>query len=312
MLGAMRPTTSRAIAERARTQLGHITRHQLADLGLSDRSIRTLVAHGYQPVGRNTFRLPGLDGSFERRVMAACLDTGGVASHRTAARLHRLGQDLHAARIEVVVTRRLRRTDLPGVTVHSTTNLPPDDLVTVGAIPCVGVARTFMMLAALVPEVPADAIRTAIGDAARDGLVSDAWLWWRLDHLRCRGRNGVTAMEEILRRRQHLGATESWLEHTFLELIEAGGLPLPEVQRRIGRKGTFVARVDCEYVHHGLVIELEGYEAHKHRRAEDEARRRRLILAGKTVMVFTRDEVAFAPERVLADVAEALATLRAA
>jgi very-short-patch-repair endonuclease len=231
------------------------------------------------------------------------------------ARLHALHRGLRGgqdAAVEVVVTRRLHRAEVPGRIVHSTTNLPPEDLVQIGPIPCVGVARTFLMLAALVPEVSPEAIRTGIGDAVREGTVSDAWLWWRLEALRCRGRAGVTVMEEILRRRQQLGATESWLEHTFLDLLDAAGLPLPVVQQRIGRNGAFVARVDCLYPHIDLVIELEGHDPHRRRRRQDEARRRQLVLAGKRVMVVTYDEVVGDPARVVGDVAAALAELRAA
>lgn len=111
----------------------------------------------------------------------------------------------------------------PLTVIHTSTNLPADDLVNVGPIPATGVARTFLGLAALVPELSEEAISTAIGVAARDGLVSDPWLWWRLEMLRCRGRNGVRTMEEILRKRQRLGPTESWLEQRFMELLEEHG-----------------------------------------------------------------------------------------
>lgn len=214
----------------------------------------------------------------------------------------------------MVTGRRPPRHGHPLAVVHSTTNLSSDDLVKVGAVPCIGLARTFLMLASLVPEVSVGAIRTAIGDAAREGKVSDAWLWWRLECLRCRGRNGVTVLEEVLRRRQRLGPTESWLEHTFLDLLEAAGLPLPEVQSRISRSGSFVGRVDCYYPEPRLVIELEGFKVHSTpaQRRADEARRRRLVLAGKRVMVVTYDEVVNDPEGVLADVADALTTFAAA
>lgn len=305
-MAAMRPTTSRAIAERAHEQLGLVTRPQLTDLGVSAKVIRSLPASGYVPVGRHTFRLPGVAPTFEGEVMAACLDTGGVASHRTSARLLALGRDLHGCAVEVVVTRAGNRAPRPGWIVHSTTHLPAADLLHVGPIPCVGVARTFLMLAALVPEVSAGAIRTAIGDAAREGRVSDAWLWWRLEQIRGRGRGGVTQMEAILRRRQRLGPTESWLEHTFLDLLEAAGLALPVVQARIARNGSFVARVDCFFADIGLVVELEGHRPHRDQRRRDEVRRRQLVLAGVQVMVVTYDELVADPGAVLADIAAAL------
>ncbi len=308
----MSPPLHRAIAERASHQLGHVTRRQAIELGATPSSLRTMRRGLLVPVGHGTFRLAGTPRSWEGDVMAACLDTGGVASHRTAARLHGLRPSLHGPGVEVVSTRPRTRHDHPLATLHSTTNLGPDDLVPVGPIPTVGAARTFLMLCALVPEVDPDEVRTAIGEATRDGLVSDAWLWWRLERLRCRGRNGVTVMEEILVRRQRFGPTESWLEHTFLELLVAAGLPLPRVQRRIARRGRFVARVDCAYDEHRVVIELEGYGPHRDRRRQDEERRRQLVLAGHRVLVFTYDDVVGHPAGVVADVAAALVAFRAA
>lgn len=307
--------TTRAIVERASSQLDLLTRSQIHEAGASRHALHRARRAGLLvPVGRRTFSLAGRLDTFERRVMAACLDTGGVASHRTAAALHGLQGFPPPRAIEVTVPHHRRHATSDLATVHATTNLPGDDLVDVGPIPSVGVARTFLMLAALVPEVPADAIRTAIGDAAREGRVSDAWLWWRLEELRCRGRDGVTAMEQILRRRQALGPTESWLEHTFLELLEEAGLPLPEVQQRIAPGGRFVGRVDALYPGHRLVIEVEGHRHHSTReqRAADEARRRQLVLAGYRVLVVTADEVVAHPQRVVADVAAALAVSPAA
>lgn len=310
----MRPDIERAIAERAQTQLGLITHTQLIACGVTPSSLRTLARAALEPIGRHVYRWRAVPPTWEQEVLAVCLDVGGFASHRTAARLHGLGSALHGPSIEVVTDRDVTRHGHPRAVVHSTTNLPPDDLVTVGPVPCIGVARTFLMLASLVPIVPVEAIRTAIGDTAREGKVSDAWLWWRLERLRCRGRGGVTALEEILRRRQKLGPTESWLEHTFLDLLEAAGLPLPEVQRRIARRGSFVARVDCCYPLCDLVIELEGFKKHSTpaQRRADEVRRRRLVLAGQHVMVVTYDELVSDPGGVLADVAEALTAFVAA
>ncbi|WCO65104.1 DUF559 domain-containing protein [Iamia majanohamensis] len=305
----MRPDTQRAIAERARSQLGLVTRPQLQAMGLSHAAIENLeVVHRLEQTGHHVFRIAGVPTSFEQRVLAACLDTDGVASHRTAARLHRLHGWSTSGLVEVSVERRRHHAGHPLGVVHTSTNLPPDDVVHVGPIPCTGVARTFLGLAALAPEVPVDRIRSSLDAAARDGLVSDAWLWWRLERLRCRGRNGVSVMEEVLRRREHLGPTESWLEHRFLELLEADGLPLPVVQRRIRRRGSFVARVDARWDDRAVVVELDGHASHSTREQLDRDQRRRneLTLAGDTVLVFTYDHVVRDPADILRTVRGAL------
>jgi very-short-patch-repair endonuclease len=121
-------------------------------------------------------------------------------------------------------------------------------------------------------------------------------------------------MEEILRKRQRLGPTESWLEQRFMELLEEHGIPLPSVQRRVRVSGNFVSRVDTDFDPIPLVVELEGYASHSTReqRARDERRRNRLILAGKTAMVFTYDHVVGTPLEVVDMVRAARAELNAA
>ena len=312
----MRPEIERAVAERARQQLGLITVRQLRELGVSRHQVPHLVTSGRaERLGHSVLRMAGVPSTVEQVVMAACLDTGGVASHRTAAHLHGLhGFDTPPSAIEVTVLKHRPHGSHPLATIHSTTALPPDDLVNVGPVPCLGVARTFLSLAALAPDVPPDVIRTAIGVAARKGQVSDRWLWWRLEQLRCRGRDGVLTMEQILRRRQDLGPTESWLEHTFLEVLEAAGLPRPTVQRRVARRGSFAARVDTFYEDIGLVMEVDGHDGHSTDvdRRRDATRRRRLIATGLAVIDFTYDDIVRDPEGVVADVLAARSARSAA
>lgn len=311
----MSPNIRRAIAERACEQFGLITRPQLHELGIATGQVhRLLHAHHLERRGRNVFAVAGAPVGFEPSVLAACLDTGGVASHRTAARLHRLHGFGAAEVVEVTVPRRRHHSSPVPVVVHTSTNLGHDDLVHVGAIPTTSVARTFLGLAALVPDaVGYEAVRTAVAVAARDGQVSDAWLWWRLEHLRCRGRDGVTVLERILRERQRLGPTESWLEHRFMELLTDAGLPLPTVQRRVRVRGNSVARVDASYDAVGLVIELDGHASHttREQRDRDERRRNRLVLAGRRVLVFTYDHVVRVPAEVVDTVGAALCVARA-
>ncbi|WP_195210357.1 type IV toxin-antitoxin system AbiEi family antitoxin domain-containing protein [Actinomarinicola tropica] len=310
----MRPTIRRAIAERAQEQFGLVTRPQLVALGVDPGQVHRLVRTSHlERRGRHTFAIAGAPRSYEQSVLAACLDTGGVASHRTAARLHRLEGFRSVEVVEVTVGRRLHHAPLPDITVHTSTNLPPDDVLRIGAIPAVSAARTFFGLAALVPDVSRTSLRTALDTAARDGLVSDAWLWWRLEQLRCRGRNGIAEMELALRERQRLGPTESWLERRFLELLEGAGLPLPTVQRRVRHRGNSVARVDMSYDPLDLVIELDGHASHSTRaqRDRDERRRNRLVLAGLRLLVFTYDHVVRSPREVVEVVEAGLAAATA-
>lgn len=297
-------------------QHGLVTRADLATAGATRGQRRGFVARGLLvPVGRQTFRIGGSPPDARQIVLAACLDTAGVATCRTAAWLHGLSGFAGGSPPEVLVARPLFDYRSPIARVHTTTSLPIDDLVVIDGIPSVSVARTLFSLAALVPrELGLEIVRGAVDEAIRDGKARDRWLWWRLERLRCRGRNGVTLFEEILTRRMGGELTESWLERETLRVLEAGGLPVPVCQDRIDRRGAFVARVDFCYPGARVVIEVSGYRWHRtpEHLANDLARRRALTLAGYRVLEYSYDDVVTSSARLVAEVTEALGLRRAA
>lgn len=313
----MSPSIERAIAERAREQLGHINRPQLRALGVDSRWIARRVARGtLVEVGRRTLRLAGAPVTFEARVVAACLDVGGprggVASHRTAAHLHGLEGFPRPSEIEVVVDKGVGSGRTPLARVHASTNLQAD-VVRVGPVPATSVARTLMMLSALVPhDVARERVLGAAEAAVRDGLASMRWLWWLLEERRCRGRDGVTTMEGVLAEMASLGPTESWLERETLGVIAAAGLPLPDVQRTVRRDGAFVSRVDFVYDGPKVVIEVSGKVHLTPQQASRDARQRaELQLMGYTVLDFTYRDVVERPDLVVATIARAIGAVAA-
>lgn len=311
----MDPDIERAIAERARKQLGLITRRQLVELGLSRQAISRRVAAGrFERAGSTTLRVAGAIPSSEASVLGACLDLSGVASHRTAAWLHGL-LPVAPPRIDVTVSKgRATENAATGTRpwrVHTSTNLAPDDIVRVGVVPATSVARTLFGLAALAPhEVSSDRLLGLVEDAVRDRLASDRWLWWFLEEHRCRGRDGVIRFEEVLGRRAKLGPTESWLEREVLRILGDSGLPLPAVQRRIRRRGAFVARVDFLYPAERIVIEAMGYAAHRTRdqMSSDLRRAHALREEGLEVLSFTYDHIVHDAAWVVETVRRALAS----
>lgn len=244
------------------------------------------------------------------RILVACREVGGVASHRTAAWLHGLHGPWRVDQPEI--TRLGPKADYrtSASLVHTTTWLPDDDLVEVDGVPCLSVARTLFSLAALVPaSLHRDTVRAAVDDAVRLGKASDRWLWWRLEKSRCRGRNGVRVFESILVERSGGAMTESWLERELLRVLGEAGLPPPVCQGRIRARGAFLARVDFLYPSSRVVIEACGAVAHSSpaQRAADSARRNRLLTAGYLVLEFTYEQVVREPTLVVAQVRDALA-----
>jgi len=250
-ISPMEPRTQRAIDEVARRQLGHLTTAQLLACGMSRATVRRHRLEGRLiQVGARTHRLGSAPVTSEGAALAACLDVDGVASHWTAAWLHGLVEALRHIEVSVVKGRSTKVMRPEGqrtvdVRIHTSTNLPPDDVIVVRGVPTTSVARTLLGLAALVPRELSQAELLEIVSRAVDrGLATDAWLWWILSKRRCRGRNGVIALETALSTRSELGPTESWLEREFLRILEEAGLPRPVTQRVIERHGRFAARVD--------------------------------------------------------------------
>lgn len=287
-----------------------VTRADLHELGATSADIRRLLELGQlESLGRRTFGVGGVPLSPVRRLMLACLDTGGVAGRESAAWLHGIeGFDV-GARPSVVVHKRTASYRTEIAEVHASSWLPVDDTLVVQGVPCLSVARTLFSLAAAVPILRSERVASAVDVAIRDGKASDAWLWWTLERIRRRGRNGVTAFEAILDARAGGQVTESWLERELLRLLAAAGIPLPVCQRRIERAGAFVARVDFLFEDLRLVIEVSGHRYHSTRlqQAADARRRNELQLAGYLVIEFTYDDLVRDPTYVVGRVRSARA-----
>lgn len=312
----MRVEVEAAIAAQTSKQMGHITRAQARHAGVSAASVRRRVAAGvWIPVGARTFRLQAWPASAVGHVFAACLDLDGVASHWTAAWLHGLvpqPREIH------ITTRRGRSVwvghpESPAVRVHTSTSLPADDVTEVSGVPVTSVARTLLGLAACVPqELSASALLDHVSTCVEREVATLPWLWWMLDRRRCRGRNGVTALEAALTERSQLGPTESWLEREVLRILDAAGLAGPVMQRVIHRDGRRAARVDFLYPAESVVIEALGYAFHRtHAQTlADTVRANDLTVQGFRVLQFTSRQIASDPDSLVATVEGALSLAR--
>lgn len=301
----------RPLLDLARAQHGLVTRADVHRLLPGAWPRRALLEEGtLVAVGRRTFRVAGTPSTPEQRALLAVLDTGGTLSHRSAAWLHGLPGFALAIRPEVTVPGGRIPATSSVAQLHTTTWLPSDDRIEVRSIPTLSVARTLFSLASVLDE---GELRGAVDDAVRLGLATDRWLWWRLERLRARGRDGVSAFEALLQHRAGGAVTESWLEREYLALLVGAQVPIPVLQRRIRRRGAFVARVDFAYDDVPLVQEVLGFTYHASERQliADAERRNALQLAGFTVLEFLSDDLVHRPSFVVRTVLDARATLAA-
>ena len=168
-----------AIFERAAGQHGAVSRRQALDAGLSSSAIARRLATGeWSAIDAGVYLLPGFPPSWLQSVAAACLATGGLASHLTAGRLWRLALPPPSThRIDVVVEAARRPRSTRSVRVHRTRAALAGQGVTVDGVPTSDLGPTLIQLGEV---LGARALERAVDSATalRPGI-----LFWLADTL---------------------------------------------------------------------------------------------------------------------------------
>lgn len=126
-----------------------------------------------------------------------------------------------------------------------------------------------------------------------------------LDTLIGQGKAGSARLRGALGRHEPaLARTRSRLEAEFIPLCESAGLPLPEINVRVGRW-----TVDAVWRAEQVVVELDGYANHSTRAQIERDRRKELELRalGFVVIRYSRDQVVHQSGLVAADLSTTLA-----
>jgi hypothetical protein len=249
-----------------RTQHGLVTRAQCLAAGMTPRQIDSLLLSGaWVLVGRGVYRSAAVAVTFEQRALAACLCAGpaAVASHTTAAVLHRL-EGVRPGRIEITIVHTARR-EVHGVRVHRARHLDPHDRVVISGIPVTSVGRTLVDVATRVTE---SALTEAIDGAICGRLITPDALRRAAD--RAGRRPGKAALGEALALWEPGPIPGSVAEVRLLRRLVEFGFPRPVLQHEIHDRGQFVARVDFAYPESRVALEYDGRRRHldpNHRRA---------------------------------------------
>lgn len=278
------PVNSPSLDDIATSQHGLVTREHLLASLTTDQIEARLSQRRLFPEFPGVYRLEGAPRSWEQRLLAACLSSGAVASHRSAARLWGLA-GVPALRLEVTVPLG-RRVRLQGVRAHRSTLLLPEFLSIHRGIPVTTVARTLIDLSAVAADL---SVANAIDAALRDDLVTLPELIRCFDAMAGRGRRRVAHFRPLLASRQEGDEPgDSDLEARVARWLVAAGLPQPVCQHPVLTNGHRY-RVDLAYPDLGIAIELDGWGAHGSRGAfdHDRARGNDLELAGWTLLRFT-------------------------
>ncbi|MFV0307245.1 MAG: type IV toxin-antitoxin system AbiEi family antitoxin domain-containing protein [Desertimonas sp.] len=182
----MQGTLVTAVLDLAQRQHGAITIAQLRRLGVSAKSQRTAVRHGWLVVDPSGVLITaGTPDTWSRRLHIGllALDRRAWVSHDAAAQLYRLPMT-PADRVEFTLPRAARglRTTLR---VHTTDELEPGDVRTTAGIRATSPARTVVDLARA--GCGPARLAASIDDLARRGLGSRAAIEARLSQPLRRG-----------------------------------------------------------------------------------------------------------------------------
>ncbi len=259
----------------------------------------------------SVFRLAGAPTPWEARVLAPILAIGGrtAASHLTAAALHGIpgfGRGVPEISVERQADRRR-----DGVRVHTSTDLVRAERPLVNGVPSTDVCRTILDVGRVVGD---QRLLRAIEWARRSGKTDWSSLIATLSMHARRGRPGIRRLRRVIvGHMDRTEVTDSDFELLVLCLIAEAGLPTPVLHHRVHDGHRFVAEVDLAYPALRIAIELDGpVHLDERVRERDLPRQNDLVLVGWTVLRFTYKRFQEHPERLIAEIRDAIRRARSA
>jgi hypothetical protein len=278
------PPLDRALAELAGRQWGVVSLAQLRALGIGARAVQLRastgrlhrVHRGVYAVGHRALRVEG------RRLAAvlAC-GPGAVLSHRSAASHWGL---LATEQVGIDVTAPRGRQGAPGIRLHRSRSLDAQDTTNHEGIPITTVHRTLLDLAATVRP---DQLERALAQA----MYLQVYDQHAIDDViaRSNGHRGTSVLKQATKQEPQI--TKSDWEIRMLRLVRAAHLPEPICNRPLHAPDHGECKPDFYWPAHNLIVETDGWEAHRTLAAfrSDRAKDAALTAAGYKVLRFTWD-----------------------
>jgi very-short-patch-repair endonuclease len=258
-------------------------------LGLSATGIDRRLSSGlFVRLHPSVYRIGAAPESWRQRLLAACLWTSGVASHRSALML--LGLEGFSGEILEVTTTVTRRTSTGAVRIHRSTDLDPFELTTVDSIPSTTPTRTLIDVGSVLSQ---KCLEEAVDSALRQRLTSVDRLRAGIERFGGRGSRGPGALARLLDARGDVAPTDSALETRLSRLLRRHRLPQPERQVEIREGREFIGRVDFAYPELKVAIEVQSYRWHSSwaARLSDMERLNRLQTLGWIIIQVTYEDL---------------------
>jgi hypothetical protein len=234
------------------------------------------VHHGVYALGHTLLRPEG-----HRLAAVLACGPGAVLSHRSAAAHWEL---LATSQQRIDVTAPRSREGIPGIRLHTSRSLDARDTTRHEGIPITTVHRTLLDLAA---TTRADQLENALAQAMHLQLYDQR----ALDDViaRSNGHRGTNVLKEATRQEPQI--TKSMWEIRMLKLVRAAGLPEPICNKALHAPDHGECRPDFYWPAYGLIVETDGWAAHRTLAAfrSDRAKDAALTAAGYKVLRFTWD-----------------------
>lgn len=260
----------RVCAGLASRQKGVVSRPQLLVAGIAASVITRLIGEGFlHPVHRGVYAVGHVALPQFGHEQAALLAYGDGAVLSGASALYLWGI-LASALSEVDVTvgeRHCRKRN--GIRLHRGGGLEPREVRTRHGLSVVFPARALIEYAA---DATPDLLGDAVAEARGKSLIREGELEAAVK--RAGNHRGAAQMRAFLREEAGPAITRSRAERRFRKLLRDARLPQPKVNvRRTGYEADFLWEAEK------VVLEVDGWEFHGHRRAFENDRKKDMILS---------------------------------
>lgn len=265
-------------------QFGVLSGAQLRELGIGRGAVQNAVRvgrlhrvhHGVYALGHTLLRPEG-----HRLAAVLACGPGAVLSHRSAAAHWEL---LATSQERIDVTAPRSRQGVPGIRLHTSRSLGAQDTTRHEGIPITTVHRTLLDLAATVRD---DQLENALAQAMHLQLYDQR----AIDDViaRSNGHRGTRVLKDATRQEPQI--TKSMWEIRMLGLVRGAHLPEPICNKALHAPDHGECTPDFSWPAHDLIVETDGWEAHRTLAAfrSDRAKDAALTAAGYKVLRFTWD-----------------------
>jgi very-short-patch-repair endonuclease len=256
-------------------QKGVVHHRQLIAAGLDRGAIRRLIEGGFlHPLHRAVYAvghraLPPF--AMEQAAILACGD-GSLVSHRSALYLWGLLNPAPKV-VDITVHRRCRAKD--AIRLHHGP-VHPRHVRTRHGLPVTSPALSLIDFAA---QATVDELDDAVAEARAHRLIREGELEKTVEQ--ASQRRGAARMRAFLTAEGEPGITRSRAERRFRRLLREAGLPQPKTNVRLACGVTPDFLWEAERV----VVEVDSWKFHGHRRAFEGDRKKSIILTDAGYLV---------------------------